>query len=66
MDFYSRDHIFDLKKTSTRKQKRKKGCISGHDEPAHGERGVRQFHAKDDSKIPAHYRKGLSELPTIE
>lgn len=33
---------------------------------AHGEMGVRQFHAKDDSKILAHLRKGILELPDID
>jgi len=33
---------------------------------AHGEMGVRQFHARDDSKIFAHLRKGILELPDID
>jgi hypothetical protein len=33
---------------------------------AHGEMGVRQCHARDDSKILAHLRKGILELPDID
>ena len=43
--------------------RRKKGLITRPDEPAHGERGVRQYHARDDSKILAHHRVGLLDLP---
>ena len=42
--------------------RRKIGLITRPDEPAHGERGVRQYHGRDDSKILAHHRVGLVDL----
>ena len=34
-------------------------------EPSYGEKGVRQFHAKDCSKILDIYKAGLLDLPTL-
>lgn len=64
-DSFCRNHFFDLKERGERRHRRKKGIITRPEEPAHGERGVRQYHARDDSKIPAHRRLGLLELPDV-
>ena len=59
-----RDHDFD-KAENGRATARRKSCkISLPDQPAHGENGVRQYHKKDDSKILAFKRRGLSDIPS--
>ncbi|XP_052214407.1 uncharacterized protein LOC127833280 [Dreissena polymorpha] len=60
-----RDHAFDHPNRASRKKRRKKGLISKPGQPAHGEKGVRQYHSRDDSKIPAHRRLGLKDLPEL-
>jgi hypothetical protein len=60
--FFS-NHYFDSEERSKGRHRRKKGLVTKPDEPAHGERGVRQYHARDDSKILAHHRLGLLDLP---
>ena len=57
-----RDHFFDTEDRKRGKQKRKSGKVSVPDQPAHGQRGVRQYHACDESKVLSHYRKCLPNL----
>ena len=59
---YFRDHFFDTEDRKRGKRKRKTGILSVPDQPAHRQRGVRQYHACDESKVLAHYRKGLPNL----
>ena len=59
---FVRDHFFDSTTRKRVKSKRKSGEVSVPDLPARGQRGVRQYHACDESKILAHYRRGLSNL----
>jgi hypothetical protein len=60
---YFRDHFFDTSVRNSKKHRRKNGRIKLPFESAHGEQGVRQYHARDDSKILAHKRLGLMDLP---
>jgi len=62
--YYSRNHFFDQKEGDIMRHRRKKGTITKPDKPAHGERGVRPLHARDDSKILAH--RGLGILDMLE
>ena len=59
---FFRDHIFDRPLTKTR-HRRKSGLITKPGQSAHGERGVRQYNARDDSKRLAHHRLGMKDLP---
>lgn len=63
--FDFRDHPFDDKLRDQRKHKRPSGQISKPGQAAHGEQGVRQYHRRDDSKVPAHRRLGFLDLPTV-
>ena len=63
--YFFRDHFFDTSQRNSKKHRRKDGKIKSPFEPAHGEQGVRQFHARDDSKIPAHRRLGMKDMPDI-
>nr|XP_022290428.1 uncharacterized protein LOC111102067 [Crassostrea virginica] len=58
-----RNHQFDYEERGRGMHRRKKGLITRPDEPAQSERGVRQYHARNDSKILAHLRVGLLDLP---
>ena len=52
----NRNHWFDLPEKDIKKHKRRMSRLNLPDYPAHGERGVRQFHAMYDSTILAHHR----------
>ena len=45
---YTQQHQFDYEERGRGKHIRKKGLRTRPDEPAHGERGVRQYHAIGD------------------
>ncbi|XP_053404619.1 uncharacterized protein LOC128558653 [Mercenaria mercenaria] len=57
-----RDHFFDRNERKRLKPKRKSGDISAPDCPAKRQRGVRQHHAIDESKMFAHHRKGMTDI----
>ena len=59
-------HDFDDHERTRKKHRRKSGRISLPGEPAYGEKGVCQYHAKDCSKISAIYRAGMLNIPTFE
>ncbi|KAH3837978.1 hypothetical protein DPMN_111383 [Dreissena polymorpha] len=57
-----RNHFFDTSDRIRVKGKRKSGLISAPECPAKRQKGVRQYHSSDESKILAHVRKGLSDI----
>ena len=65
MCFSFRQHYFDGPERDRKRHRRKSGRISLSSEPSYGEKGVRQFHAKDCSKILDIYKAGLLDLPTL-
>ena len=60
-----RDHAFDSENRGRRTHSRPSGLISEPSVPVHGERGVRQFHRRDHSKILAHRRLGFVDFPDL-
>ncbi|KAH3844271.1 hypothetical protein DPMN_086528 [Dreissena polymorpha] len=57
-----RNHFFDTSDRIRVKGKRKSCLISAPECPAKRQKGVRQYHSSDESKILAHVRKGLSDI----
>lgn len=58
-----RDHHFDTEQRKKKRPRRKKTELSNPHAPAMGALGVRQFHRLDETKVPAHVRKGLINIP---
>ena len=54
-----RDHAFDLERRKKLNPKRKRQTIASFAEPAHEAKGVRQFHATDETKILPHTRDNI-------
>ena len=60
--FLCRDHFFDKRERRRTKARRKTGLVADPNCPSRGERGVRQYHHCDESKILAHHRKGRETI----
>ena len=55
-----RDHGFDVAERVREKPKRKRGDVSGPDEPGRGSLPIRDlFFKRNESKIPKHKRLGI-------
>jgi len=59
--FVYSDHIFDVPERKSENPRRKKGTVTGLDQPAKGCKGVRvQRYTVDESKILPHIRAGVA------
>ena len=59
------DHWFDSPNALRGRQGHKSAEVSVPDQPAHGERGVRPYHARMDNKVLAYKRGGHQTLPEL-